>query len=59
MHLSAWGGGVEPGSSSPHSHVRLSSRGSSISLHRDCFPLKLLLVLRKGDLIFILKITLL
>lgn len=53
------GGGVEPGSSSPHSRVRLSSRGSSISLHRDCFPLKLLLVLRRGDLIFILKITLL
>ena len=54
-----WPKGVEPGSTHPHHHLRVSSQGSCINLDRYFFPLELLLVVRKSETIFLLYYLLL
>ena len=52
-----WLEGVEPGSTPPHPHLRVSSWGSCISLGRHCAPLELLLVFGRGEPVFLLLLS--
>lgn len=54
-----WPKGVEPGSTSPHLHLRVNSWRSSISLDRDHASLELSLVVGRGEPAFLLYYPLL
>lgn len=53
-YASEWPESVETGSTPPHTHVRVRSQGSSISLEIDCTPFELSLFVGRGGQVFFL-----